>query len=302
MTTLITGAAGFLAGHLAPVLGTRFSGPVVGADLLPVTRAGFDTSLGVDLREAGPTDALLARVRPARIFHLVGLLRGTDEDLQVSNVETTRHLLRAVQRHAPGAIVVLLGSAAEYGTVPPERQPVHEAVAGGSASAYGQAKRQVSALAREAAAAGLRVVVARPFNVIGPGMPDTLVAGALIARLRAALAADPPGAITIGRTSAVRDFIAAADVVEGLLAAGEHGAPGEAYNLCTGVGHSIEELLELLLAQAGRAIRVETDPALLRGDDVDRMIGDWSRAREVLRWYPTHGFEETLVAAWRASA
>lgn len=302
MTSLITGAAGFIAGHLAPVLEARNAGPVVGADLRPVAQVGFDTWVEADLREARAADDLLAGLRPTRVFHLVGLVQGTEEDLRVSNLDTTRHLLRAVQTHAPQASVVLLGSAAEYGRVPPERQPVTEHETGGPTSAYGQVKRQVSALAREAAAAGLRVVVARPFNVIGPRMPETLVAGALIARLRAALTSRPPGAITIGRTSAIRDFIAVTDVAEGVLAAAERGAPGEAYNLCTGVGHSIAEVLELLRAKAGTAIRVNTDPALLRRDDVDQMVGDSSRAQAVLGWRPAVGFAEALDAAWRASA
>lgn len=302
MTSLITGAAGFIAGHLAPVLRARRGGPVIGADLQAGARNGLQAAIAVDLRDPAASDALLAQVRPTRVFHLVGLLRGADEEVRVSNVETTRHLLLSVQRHVPAARVVLLGSAAEYGAVPPERQPVRETEAGGETGAYGRAKREVFALARTAAGRGLRVTVVRPFNVIGPGMPESLVAGALIARLRAALRSDPPGTVTIGRTTAVRDFIAVADVVEGMLAAEEHGAPGEAYNLCTGVGHSITEVLDLLLAHAGATIRVETDPALLRGDDVDRMIGDWSRARTVLGWHPSRGFAETLEAAWRASA
>ena len=302
MTSLITGAAGFIAGHLAPVLGARRGGPVIGADLQAVARNGFATCLTVDLRDPVACAALLSQVQPSRVFHLVGLLRGTEEEIRASNVETTRHLLQAVQRHAPGARVVLLGSAAEDGVVPPERQPVGETEVGGEAGTYGRAKREVFALARTAAEIGLHVTMVRPFNVIGPGMPGSLVAGALIARLRASLRSDPPGKITIGRTTAIRDFVSVADVVEGILAAEEHGTPGEAYNLCTAVGHSIAEVLEALLAQAGRAIPVEVDPALLREDDVDRMIGDWSRARTVLGWHPSRTFEETLAEAWRATA
>lgn len=299
MTTLVTGAGGFIARHLAAVARREGVGPLIGVDIRPMQdREGYETLETADLTSAELVDDLVARTRPLFVYHLVGLIRGPDDAIVASNLGTARHLLHAIRRSAPAARVVLIGSAAEYGAVPAASQPVREDYAGIPTALYGHVKQQLSALASESAATGLAVMVARPFNVIGAGMPDSLVAGAIVHRLRAALQGAPPYTITIGRTSAVRDFVAAEDVAAGLLRIGATGRAGEAYNLCSGEGHAISEVLDFLLDAAGTAVRVERDEALLRGGDVDVIVGSRDKALAHLGWAPRISFAQSLRAAW----
>jgi GDP-4-dehydro-6-deoxy-D-mannose reductase len=203
---------------------------------------------------------------------------------------------------APSSRIVLLGSAAEYGEVPIDQQPVRESFQGHAVTAYGRAKAKVSALAFEAAVThGTEVVVARPFNVVGAGISAGLMVGAVIERLRKALADPPPRRLRVGRTTAVRDFVSVTDVARGLSLAAERGVPGEAYNFCSGVGHSVAYVLQRLIALAGTSVDIEVDSTLMRHGDVDSLIGSWDKAALELGWAPQVPLEDSLVAAWNAA-
>lgn len=197
----------------------------------------------------------------------------------------------------------MIGSAAEYGEVPLDRQPVDETFLGNPQGAYGKAKAAVAGLAAHAANEdGLHVVVARPFNIVGPGIPSSLVVGAIVDRLRRALAGPPPRITRIGKTTSIRDFVAVDDVVEGLILASERGTPGAAYNLCTGVGRSVADVLNGLILLTGEEIKVETDLSLIRDAETDALVGSWRKAQLELDWSPRVPFDVSVRETWEASA
>lgn len=302
MRTLITGANGFIARHLARVLRRIGGGRIAGLDIRPGGDAPCDEWYTADLTDLGAARAALASVRPDSVYHLVGLLRGSDRDIIASNVTTSANLLTAARQVVPHARLVVVGSAAEYGVVPEADQPVAETFRGVPTTSYGRAKQQVTALALAAVKDyGQHVTVARPFNVLGPGVPDGLVAGAIVSRLRAAMAGPAPRSIRIGRTSAMRDFVAVEDVAEGLVRLGGAARPGHCYNLCSGQGHTIAEVLERLLAEVREPISVDCDETLLRTGDPDRIVGSRAKAERELGWRPAITFEDSLHAAWEAS-
>ena len=301
-TALVTGACGFIARHLAPALFGRTDIQLHGVDRRAHRIAGYADWSVVDLEDARDTRALVERVQADLVFHLVGQFRGTDEEIERTNVGTTRHLLDAVRRATPSARVVVIGSAAEYGHVDRSSQPVVEEFEKHPVSAYGRAKQQVAALAREYATVhALRVMLARPFNPVGPGIADTLVVGAIIRRLRAVHGGGVPAKIRIGSTTAVRDFVDVRDVAEGILRVAERGRAGEAYNLCSGTGHTIAEVLDELLGLAGLPGAFEPDQALLRMGEVDELVGSAEKAGRELGWRALTPLEDSVRAAWDAS-
>lgn len=302
-TALVTGAGGFVARHLVPVLRRRGSDRIVGADIRGPAPPGLDHWLEVDLLDGAAARSAVASAAPDLVFHLVGAFRGGDAEIHRSNVRTAEHVLDAVRATAPAARVALVGSAAEYGRVPAALQPVGEQAALAPTTAYGRAKRAVTELARLAARErGVHVVLARPFNVVGAGMPDTLVVGAIVRRLRDALAGPLPRVIRIGTVTSIRDFVAAEDVAEGLSLALERGRPGEAYNLCSGEGHRVSEILARLLGFAGEPVAVEGDETLVRPGEVDALIGSNKKAARDLGWRPVVPLAASLRASWDAAA
>ena len=301
-TALVTGAGGFVARHIAPALRRAGFATVAGADVRPPTPALFDASYVADLTRRSDTLGVIANTSPALIVHLAGSSNGSERDVWRSNVETSRQLIDCVREAAPHARVVLVGSAAEYGDVPRAQQPVDESFVGRPRGAYGVAKAAVSAVATRAAADGVSVVVGRPFNIIGAGIPSTLVVGALVERIRETMASRPPHRVRVGTTSSVRDFVAVEDVVDGLIRAGQRGTPGQAYNLCTGVGHSVAEVLDMLIALSGERIEVERDPALIRDAEVSVLTGSWEKAKRELDWTPKIALNDCVRDTWSSSA
>jgi nucleoside-diphosphate-sugar epimerase len=298
---LITGAAGFIAGHLARALRADHGVVLVGADIRPRAGTLFDDFVNIDLADAMEADRLFQSVRPDAVFHLAGIFQGSDDAIRASNVDTTRSVIAALTRRAPRARIVCVGSAAEYGTVPLGDQPVGETFRGTPVSAYGRAKAEVTSLATDAAAKGVTSMVARPFNLIGPGVPESLVVGAISARLRKALALPGPRTVRTGNLSGIRDFIAVEDVVEGLVRMSSHGHRGETYNLCSGSGRRIADVVDQLIAFSGEEFVTETDPSLLRPTEVDQLIGSPEKAARDLGWRATRSFEESLRATWEAT-
>ncbi len=302
-TALVTGAGGFVARHLVPVLRRHGMEQIVGVDLRGPVAPGYDVWHEADLTDAAAARAVMAAAAPSLVFHLVGEFRGSDEEIHRTNVTTAEHVLEAVRAVAPSARVSLVGSAAEYGWVPAARQPVDERVALAPTTAYGRAKRALSALAvRATRERGMHVVLGRPFNAVGAGVPDALVVGAIVRRVRDALAGPPPRAIRLGAVSSVRDFVAVEDVAEGLALALERGRPGEAYNLCSGEGHRVAEVLARLLALAVEPVAVEHDDSLVRPGEVGALVGSWEKAGRELGWRPSVPLDASLRAAWDATA
>jgi GDP-4-dehydro-6-deoxy-D-mannose reductase len=91
--------------------------------------------------------------------------------------------------------------------------------------------------------------------------------------------------------------------VRGYLALAEKGKPGRVYNLCSGRGIRIADVLRMLLDKTTASIEVRPDPARQRPADLPLQVGDFCRARHDLDWSPRIPLEVTLadlLADWRS--
>ena len=155
------------------------------------------------------------------------------------------------------------------------------------------------------------------FNHEGPTRGETFVTRK-ISRAAAAVALGSQEPIHLGNLDAVRDWGHARDYVEGMWRITNHPQPGD-YVLATGEGHSVREFVELAFrevgveivwlgsgaAETGRdaatgAVRVSVDPRHFRPAEVDRLVGDASKARRVLGWQPRIKFEALVKEMVRA--
>lgn len=294
MRVLITGVGGFVGLRLARHLldsGDQVSGTYIN---------GAPAIEGVDLREAPLQDrtALERAVEaadPDVIVHLAGLaqIRGSwDEDKMPDyfwvNVVGTENLLAA----AAGRKVVIASSADVYGRIPETEQPIRESQAVSPRSPYGLTK---AAAERLAFACG-NAVVARSFNMIGPGQSSGFVL-ADFAKQLAGIAREGDPVMRVGNLSPRRDFLHVADGAAAYRLLAAKGEPGTAYNIASGQAVSIEEILHRLMGVAGVSARVEIDPQKLRKVDLPLLQGDSSRLR-ALGWRPERSLDEALSDLW----
>lgn len=291
-TIWITGACGFTGGHLAAFLRQLPDPPrLVGLDVRRHVESHVDELHAVDLADPAAVQAIASQTPPRRVIHLAGLMPPASErEMWHANVGGTAGLLEGLHRAGVTPRIVSVGSAAEYaaGTASPLRE---DAPATG-ASAYGRTKLAQSVLCLHLAREfGFEAVVARPFNLIGPGLSSCLVAGALVAQVAAADAGSP---ISVGNLHTARDFVDVRDAVRAywLLATTDH--THGVFNVCSGHATSVGELVQLLVQLTGRPRRVEVDAARVRASDPLEVYGDAARLREATGWHATISVEQSL--------
>jgi GDP-4-dehydro-6-deoxy-D-mannose reductase len=295
---VVTGGTGFVGRHLAAHL--RDCGDdVTVLDARSAANSDSDRAAPVDVTDARAVHAAVLAAAPAVVYHLAALSHVGDswtagDRLTRVNVDGTRNVLAACVA-AGGARVIVIGSADEYGVVGADDLPLRETTPRRPITPYGVSKVAAEAAALEAFRSdALPVVCVRAFNHTGPGQASTFLVPGLAARIAAAERAGDDE-IVVGNLDPVRDFSDVRDVVRAYRLLAEHGEPGEAYNVCSGQGHSVAELVDSLLARASRALTARVDPALARPVDVPVLVGDPTKLGAATGWQPTYDIRDTLA-------
>jgi UDP-glucose 4-epimerase len=135
--------------------------------------------------------------------------------------------------------------------------------------------------------------VARIFNAVGHDDPNAHLIPDVLKQLRQS--AD--GCIRLGNLTPRRDYLHADDIARGLIAMlhdPRTDVPFDVFNLCSGVEHSVEQLVQQLGDIVGVQVRVEVDPSRQRRVDRPSQLGDPGRTLELLGWQPRMAFAEAL--------
>ena len=251
----------------------------------------------VDVTDRAAVERAVKATKPARIFHLAGApsvetsFTNAVPHLRI-NVLGTQYLLGAVQRVGRPCRILVVTSAQVYGM---SDDPIAEESALLPQSPYGLTKLAQDRLALSVAAEGLDVVVARPFNHIGPRQGAGFAVPGFARQIaRMELGLTPP-VLKVGNLDARRDITDVRDVVEAYVRIMNGARSGAVYNVCSGRAWRIGDLLEELLQLSEVPVSMETDPARLRAIDVPVVQGDSSRLRSELGWAPSIPVEQTLL-------
>ena len=257
----------------------------------------------VDLRDAEAPGKHDLRGLEA-VVHLAGLAQASRSFTEPSAYVATNttmeiNLFEALlrQRSFPRVLVVSSGSVyagraelmTEESTVDPS-------------SPYVVSKLTQELLAWYYAKRGFEVVVARPFNHIGPGQERGYLVPDVCSQI-AAIEERGGGEITVGDLTSSRDYTDVRDVAAAYHSLIHQGQPGETYNVCCGESRSGEELVAMLRALSSADITVVTDPKLARPTDTRDVQASNIAIRERTRWAPTIRLETTLIETldyWRS--
>lgn len=311
MRTLVTGVAGFVGRHFTRALVTDGLGDVHGADRGPLADDG-DDELKASLRSYRPFDvcdfaSVLAMVRelePDRIVHLAAQASGADSlghpaETYAVNAVGALHLLEAVRQHRPDAVVLLVGSGDVYGAGRAgarigETEPLRPR------NPYALSKAAQDMLGEVYAGTyGLRILRTRTFSHTGPGQrPRFALAGFADQLARIGEGLEPPE-VRVGNLDGVREYGDVRDVARAYLALLESGEPGDVYNVCTGVGYPMRDLLDRLIRISGVRAAVVPDPARMRARDTEHLVGDPTKIARRTGWEPAIPIERTLLDLFR---
>lgn len=302
MKALITGAGGFCGAHLVSRLRQEGGIEIAGLDRMAESPARLDRYFQGDITDSAFVDSVVRSFAPDYVFHLAGISGSTASAARIYevNVLGTVHLLEGVRRSVPECRVVIAGSFAEYGPVEASKLPVTEETMCRPVGAYGITKYAATLTALDYARRfALKVVVARPSNVVGPGVPNTLVVGAMLGRVKEAMKSLRP-LVKVGDFDSERDFIDAGDLVDAYVRLAKSGISGEVFNLCSGRAYSIRQLAEMLVSNSSRPIELEFDPNLFPPSAIRSLYGSYEKAAKAIRFHPATPLEETLRAVWCA--
>jgi len=305
---LVTGAGGFIGSHLAERL-AELGAEVRGffrytsrgslgwiEQASDEIRNAIDPVLG-DLRDA---DAVQHAVRGTDlVFHLGALIgipysyvhpRETFE----TNVTGTLNVVTAA-RDNDVSLVVHTSTSETYGTA--NYVPIDENHPLQAQSPYSATKIAADKLAQSFHHSyGLPLTTVRPFNTYGPRQSPRAVIPTIVSQaLRGTT-------VMLGHLAPTRDFTYASDTVDGFVRAAASARAGQTFNLGSGQEISVSGLVELVSEILDKELRIEHDPERDRPDssEVDRLVSDNTRAREVLGWAPTVSLGDGLrrTVAW----
>ena len=318
MRVLVTGAHGFVGGHLLELLRAEHAEvetfalvrPRGGA---PSRRPGGATILEADIDDAAAVAVALATARPDRIVHLAGQSSVHHSWIDPgatlrTNVMGVVHLMEAVRGAGLRPRVLVVGSADEYGIVDDPDVPVTEDTPLRPVSPYAVSKVAQGQLALEyAVPGGPEVLRTRTFLHTGPGRGEAFAESSFARQLADVAAGRRPPVLSVGNLDAVRDFTDVRDVVRAyweLLERGTRGAarPDTVYNVCSGHGVRVGDVMRRLIALAGVEVEVRQDPSRVRPSDIPVLIGDNRRLRAATGWEPRFDLDQTLrdlLEDWR---
>ncbi|MBT3249341.1 MAG: NAD-dependent epimerase/dehydratase family protein [Candidatus Pacebacteria bacterium] len=317
-TILITGGTGFVGSHLVEKLAE------LGQKNIHVTsysdKPGFVHQLlpssqihQLDLTDQEKTFALIEKIKPNQIYHLaslaaVGKSFNNTKKVLDNNTQLQLNILEAVKKFSPDSRLLVIGSAMSYDLTKSydghSPQSITETYPLGPASPYAVSKAMQDLLAYSYYQSfGMDIIRARPFNHIGERQtPDFAVAA--FAQQISAIEKNQQQILQVGNLTASRDFTDVKDMVKAYMLLMEKGIAGQVYNIGTGHGHQIQEVLNLMLGFAEVKIEVEIDQARMRPSDVPTAIANPAKIKD-LGWQPEIKIEETLkriLLYWRSQS
>jgi GDP-6-deoxy-D-talose 4-dehydrogenase len=295
-TAFVTGVAGFTGRYLAPALkarGYRVCGQVqdTPADPLP----GVDGLRQGDLLDTQALAAMLREERPEVVVHLAAVsfvAHGDVEAIYRTNLLGTRCLLEALTLAGSARHVLLASSANVYGNA--TDGVLDEGVPPAPANDYAVSKLAMEHMAR-LWVNKLPITLVRPFNYTGVGQ----AAHFLVPKIVSHFARRAP-VLELGNLEVERDFSDVRGVVEAYARLLDQPASGQTYNVCSGQGHSLMEIVSTLEQLCGFRPEVRVNPAFVRPNEVRRLVGNPSRLRAVIGPWSGVPLRDTL--AWMLEA
>lgn len=302
---LITGAGGFVGSYLICALQVKNTDEIFATvykstsdvqALLP-----SDHIIEGDLTDGTFANTLIQSVKPDIIFHLAALSVVHSSDKQALSVLTANtalqyNLLESVRQFAPRVRFIAICSANEYGLVEDYQKPISESTPLRPLNPYAVSKVAQEMLTLQYHLAyGLDTVILRPFNHTGVGQTLDFVVPTLAKQFSSIAKGHVPPVIDVGNLDNVRDFTDVADMVEAYILAAEKGVPGEVYNLGSGVGVSVRDLITKFETIAGVKVEIKVRDSMLRSADVPILVCDATKFKTLSGWSPKIRLDTTLT-------
>lgn len=307
---LITGFSGFVGRHFLQYLYEKNKAfEVYGID---IRKPAFDCSAyedrltihfkEVNLLNQEELKAVLVEFQPDYILHLASFSSVAyswqhPEECFVNNTNIFLNLTGTLKETGIKCRVLSIGSSEEYGNVTAEHLPLKEDMPLTPVSPYAVARVSQEMLSKVFVDSfHLDIILTRSFNHIGPWQDERFVVPSFIRRiLNIKDSGASSGTIETGDTTIVRDFVDVRDVVDAYYLLLTKGTSGEIYNICSGRGIALSEIIDEVAKIADVKIDTTVNPEFVRPNDNRAIIGSHDKLTKELGWNPTIPLAKTLA-------
>jgi len=305
MKALITGISGFAGSYLAEFLINK-GYEIFGTFYDKSTFSNLDNIIDkieifeCDIRNYNNLKKIIEKVRPDEIYHLAAISFVPTSLMNPkltfdTNLDGTLNLYQAIIELKIEPKILFVGSADEYGSIKNSDLPIKENCPLRPINPYSISKASADFLSYfYFKNYHFNIVRVRPFNHIGPRQSPEFVCSDFAKQIAKIEKGLKEPIIKVGNLGAKRDFTDVRDMVRAYWLAVQKGEFGEAYNICSGNGVSIKELLGRFLNMSKKKIKVIQDPKRLRPSDVPLLVGDFKKFTKQTDWEPEIPLKKTL--------
>ena len=308
MKLLITGFAGFVSIHFLDLINRLEPGSeILGIDkITPDIDHALYSNLkiqykDIDLLDRPTINDILTSFRPEYILHLASISSvaqswHTPLDSFVNNTNIFLNLVEHIRVNNIDCRILSIGSSEEFGEVTENELPLTEEHPLKPLSPYAVARVSQEMLSKiYADGFNEDIVMTRSFNHIGPGQKDLFVISSFAKKLVLLKNSKPAdNTIVTGNLSIVRDFVDVRDVVKAYYLLLRNGRKGEIYNICSGKGSVLKDIILKMSELLGLQIKIEVDPKLIRPNENKKVIGSYKKINDELGWKPEIPIEKSL--------
>ena len=295
-TALVTGVNGFTGTHMVTEL--KRNGFAVAGIGQESSNSQEVTVVQCDLTDRKSTINVINEICPEVVIHLAGIAFAAHDDVDTlyrTNVFGTRNLLEALAycKRTPRAIL-LASSANIYGNA--ALTPIGERAPPAPANDYAVSKLAMEYMAR-LWVDKLPIVIVRPFNYTGRGQSLQFLLPKIVDHFKRRAVS-----IELGNLDVVRDFSDVRAVVRTYRMLIDSPMRGDVYNVCSGEGYSLQEVLSIMRELTGHDLEVRVNPAFVRENEIHKLIGSREKLDGTIGRFASPTLKETLQWMFRADS
>jgi GDP-4-dehydro-6-deoxy-D-mannose reductase len=305
---LITGFSGFVCRHFCEYLESKKNNALIkGIDvqdhelnLDDFKHISFDFQK-INLLSNNEIEQIMLEFKPNYILNLASYssVAFSWKEPVVSfnnNTNIFLNILEAVRKFKLDTRILSIGSSEEYGNIKDEKLPLKEEHPLNPISPYAVARVSQELLSKVFVKGyGLDIVLTRSFNHIGPTQKDIFVVASFAKQLTKIKKSNcKEGNLITGDVSIIRDFSDVRDVVSAYYLLLHDGIKGEVYNVCSGKGISLREVISIMEGILNMKVTITVDEKFIRPDDNKIIIGCNEKIKKSLGWQLQYSLEQSL--------
>ena len=296
MNIVITGAGGFLGQHLInylyKILSEDFSIFNLSSKKIPNCK-NYKID---DITDIEQINLAISSIKPDYLFHLAGTSDNSldDDSIKSVNIIFANNLLSSLEKNNlhNHTKIIIVGSSAEYGHINPNDLPINEDLKPKPESIYGKTKYEQTLNSILWQQSHRKLVVVRPFNIIGENIPKNLAIGNFYSQIQLI---PYEGILKTGNLNIKRDFIDVYDVVCIMWKLiNNNKAYGEVVNICTGTPSLLIDLVNQMISLSEKKIKCKIEKNRVRNDDIKVHYGDNKKLISIIGNYEFIFWKKTI--------